>query len=60
MKVKELNKEQLEELRFAMIFEDDSKYNIEHQPTDEEVLQDSKTLISSMMISVVVLEIYKN
>ena len=37
MKVKELNKEQLEELRFAMIFEDDSKYDIEHQPTDEEV-----------------------
>ena len=37
MKVKELNKEQLEELRLAMIFEDDSKYNIEHRPTDEEV-----------------------
>ena len=30
MKVKELNKEQLEELRFAMIFEDDSKYDVEH------------------------------
>ena len=39
MKVKELNKEQLEELRFAMIFEDDSKYDVEHQPTDEEVFE---------------------
>ena len=39
MEVKELNKEQLEELRFAMIFEDDSKYDVEHQPTDEEVFE---------------------
>lgn len=39
MKVKELNKEQLEELRLAMIFEDNSKYDAEHQPTDEEVFE---------------------
>lgn len=37
MKVTELNKEQLEELRWTMIFEENSKYDIEHQPTDEEI-----------------------